>query len=204
LQSANFVFFDNADLVYLGIADAVAVRVSHHISNNQAPAARSASVTGLVSGVGFGLLAAVLVFTGCIPMLSNDLEVLAAIDRWTCLHYSCRWRQVAELTRNLLLPLALCQLFDGVTTVGFGVLRGVSRQSLAAVESLLGLVVVGFPVGLYLAIKQGLLCHQRLQAGLSCSSDHVSSFSRLADFWLHMGSHYWLIPGMSPLCRLCQ
>lgn len=117
-------------MVPVGVAQAAAVLVGQAVGREDPPGARRAAGAGLVVGVAFMSLTAVLFLA--LPRLlarifTADLPVV----------------EVAAV----LIPIAgLFQVFDGVQVVSAGVLRGVGDTRIPMLLNLLGFWFVGLPV----------------------------------------------------------
>jgi len=121
-------------MVPLGVSQATAVLVGQGVGRGDAPGARRAAGAGLVLGVGFMSVTAVLfmAFPGFVAgAYSSDPLVLALAAT--------------------LIPLAgVFQVFDGIQVVASGVLRGVGDTRTPMVLNLLGFWCIGMPVGVWL------------------------------------------------------
>jgi MATE family multidrug resistance protein len=126
-------------MVPLGIAGAAATRVGNAIGRQDMPGARRAAAICLLLGAGTMLAFAILFALLPEPLArlyTNDQKVIAMAV--------------------LLLPIAaVFQVFDGVQTVGGGVLRGAADTTFPAALALLGFWALGLPAGLYLAYQAG-------------------------------------------------
>lgn len=127
-------------MVPLGISQAAAVRVGQAIGEGDASKARRAAAGALALGATFMTGTAVLFVS--IPaelarMFTDDVPAVALAA--------------------LLIPIAgLFQVFDGLQTVATGVLRGVGDTRGPMVINLLGLWLIGTPVGIELAFGRGI------------------------------------------------
>ncbi|MDH3734464.1 MAG: MATE family efflux transporter [Gemmatimonadota bacterium] len=134
LQLAALTF-----MVPLGVAQATSVLVGRAVGRGETHAARRATGAGVVIGVGFMTLTAVIFLT--IPELlargfSNDALVVA--------------------TAAVLFPVAgVFQIFDGLQVVTAGALRGVGDTRVPMLMSLVGFWFVGLPVSTWLAFGRG-------------------------------------------------
>ncbi len=127
-------------MVPMGIGGAAATRVGNAIGRQDMPAARRAAAACLLLGAGT-MLAFALLFAlapeALARLYSRDPEVIAMAA--------------------LLLPIAaLFQVFDGIQTVGGGILRGAADTAFPAGLALVGFWVLGLPAGWYLAYQAGL------------------------------------------------
>lgn len=123
----------------LGIGGAAATRVGNAIGRQDMPGARNAATVCLTLGAGVAVACA-LVFAllpGPLARLyTRDSEVIAMAA--------------------LLLPIAAAfQVFDGVQTVGAGILRGAADTTFPAALAFLGFWGLGLPAGLFLAYRAG-------------------------------------------------
>jgi len=127
-------------MVPLGISQATAVRVGQGVGRGDPPGARRAAGAGLILGVGFMSLTAVLfmAFPGFVALAySSDPPVLALA--------------------TALIPLAgVFQVFDGIQVVASGVLRGVGDTRSPMVLNLLGFWCIGMPVGVWLGFGSSM------------------------------------------------
>lgn len=126
-------------MVPLGIAGAAATRVGNAIGRQDMPGARRAAAICLLLGAGTMLAFAIL-----FALLPEPLARLYTHDR-----------EVIAMTALLLPIAAVFQVFDGVQTVGAGVLRGAADTTFPAALALLGFWALGLPAGLYLAYQAG-------------------------------------------------
>ncbi len=127
-------------MVPLGIGGAAATRVGNAIGRGDMPGARRAAAVCLALGGGT-MLAFALLFAAAPAALgriyTRDPEVIAMV--------------------TLLLPIAAAfQVFDGIQTVGGGILRGAADTTFPAVLAVLGFWVLGLPAGLFLAYRTHL------------------------------------------------
>ncbi len=122
-------------MVPVGVGQATAVLVGRAVGRADPPGARRAAVGGLILGVGFMTLTAVL-FTMAPVALSraytSEIQVVALA--------------------SILLPIAgVFQVFDGIQIVSGSILRGVGDTRVPMLMNLLGFFAVGLPVGVLLA-----------------------------------------------------
>jgi MATE family multidrug resistance protein len=126
-------------MVPLGIGGAAATRVGNAIGRGDTAGARRAAAACLALGAGTMLAFAALfaLFPGQLARLyTRDREVIAVV--------------------GLLLPIAAAfQVFDGVQTVGGGILRGAADTTFAAALAVVGFWIIGLPAGWYLAFHAG-------------------------------------------------
>jgi MATE family multidrug resistance protein len=124
-------------MVPLGISQATAVLVGQGVGREDPAGARRAAGAGLLLGVGFMILTAVLFLTfpeGLARIYSGEAQVIALAA--------------------LLIPLAgVFQIFDGLQVVSSGVLRGVGDTRSPMVLNLLGFWCLGMPVSLWLGFR---------------------------------------------------
>jgi MATE family multidrug resistance protein len=129
LQLAALTF-----MVPLGVAQATSILVGQAVGRGHAHEARRATGAGMLTGVGFMALTAVMFLT--VPDLlarifSDDPPVIAAA--------------------GLLLPIAgVFQIFDGMQVVAAGALRGVGDTRMPMVLNLVGFWLLGLPVSVAL------------------------------------------------------
>jgi MATE family multidrug resistance protein len=127
-------------MVPLGIGGAAATRVGNAIGRRDMPGARRAAAVCLALGAG-----TMLVFAILFALLPEALGRLYTGDR-----------DVIAMVA-LLLPIAAAfQVFDGIQTVGAGVLRGAADTTFPAVLAVVGFWVIGLPAGWYLAYPAGM------------------------------------------------
>jgi MATE family multidrug resistance protein len=135
LQFAALTF-----MVPVGVAQATSVLVGQAVGRDDPPGARRATGAGLVIGVGFMAITAVMFLT--VPeqlarAFSDDAPVIAAAA--------------------LLLPIAgVFQVFDGIQVVAAGALRGVGDTRVPMILNLVGFWLVGLPVSAALGLGLGL------------------------------------------------
>jgi MATE family multidrug resistance protein len=126
-------------MVPLGIGGAAATRVGNAIGRGDMPGARHAAAACLALGAGAMLVFAILfaLFPGALARLyTNDPRVIAMV--------------------GLLLPIAAAfQVFDGIQTVGGGILRGAADTTFSAALAVVGFWIIGLPAGWYLAFHAG-------------------------------------------------
>ena len=127
-------------MVPLGISQATAVRVGQGVGRGDPAGARRAAGAGLVLGVAFMILTA-LVFL-LVP------EVLAALYSNDAL--------VLALAVTLIPLAGVFQVFDGLQVVSSGVLRGIGDTRSPMILNLLGFWCIGMPVGLWLAFGRSM------------------------------------------------
>lgn len=121
-------------MVPVGVAQATTVLVGQAVGRGDPPGARRAAGAGLVTGVGFMTVTAVIFLT--LP------ELVARI-------YSADAPVVAAAA--LLIPIAgVFQIFDGIQVVSSGALRGVADTRVPMLVNLVGFWGVGLPVSLAL------------------------------------------------------
>jgi MATE family multidrug resistance protein len=125
LQLAALTF-----MVPVGVAQATSVLVGQAVGRGDPDGARRATGAGLLTGVGFMALTAVMFLSlpGALARaFSDDVPVVAAAA--------------------LLLPIAgVFQIFDGVQVVAAGALRGVGDTRVPMILTLVGFWLVGLPV----------------------------------------------------------
>lgn len=127
-------------MIPVGIGGAAATRIGNAIGRQDMPGARRAAVVCLALGAS--------VAVGCALLFALFPEQLARL-------YTSD-RQVIAMAA-LLLPIgAVFQVFDGVQTVGAGILRGAADTTFPAGLAFLGFWILGLPAGWYLAYQGGL------------------------------------------------
>lgn len=127
-------------MIPVGVAQATGVIVGQAVGRGDPPGARRAAGAGLIGGVGFMSVTAVLFLTLPVALsrlFSDDLAVIAAAA--------------------MLLPIAgVFQVFDGVQVVAAGALRGVGDTRVPMILNLVGFWLVGLPVSGFLGFTVGL------------------------------------------------
>jgi len=135
LQLAALTF-----MVPVGVAQATSVLVGQAVGRGDPDGARRATGAGLLTGVGFMALTAVMFLTLPGPLaraFSDDAPVVAAAA--------------------LLLPIAgVFQVFDGIQVVAAGALRGVGDTRVPMILNLVGFWLVGLPVSAALGFGLGV------------------------------------------------
>jgi MATE family multidrug resistance protein len=125
LQLAALTF-----MVPVGVAQATSVLIGQAVGRGDPDGARRATGAGLLTGVGFMALTAVMFLSlpeALARTFSDDVPVVAAAA--------------------LLLPIAgVFQVFDGVQVVAAGALRGVGDTRVPMILTLVGFWLVGLPV----------------------------------------------------------
>lgn len=126
-------------MIPLGIGGAAATRVGNAIGRQDMPGARRAAAVCLALGAGVAVACALLFALLPEPLArlyTRDPEVIAMAA--------------------LLLPIAAAfQVFDGVQTVGAGILRGAADTTFPAALAFVGFWGLGLPAGLFLAYRAG-------------------------------------------------
>ncbi len=134
LQLAALTF-----MVPVGVAQATSVLVGQAVGRGATPHARRAAGAGLLTGVGFMTLTAIVLLTLPRPLaraFTDDPEVIR--------------------TAVLLLPIAgVFQVFDGLQVVSSGALRGVGDTRVPMILTLVGFWVVGLPTSAFLGFRLG-------------------------------------------------
>lgn len=126
-------------MIPVGIGGAAATRVGNAIGRQDMPGARRAAAASLALAVCVGVACALL-----FALFPEQLARLYTKDR------------EAIAMAALLLPIgAAFQVFDGVQTVGGGILRGAADTTFPAALAFLGFWVLGLPAGWYLAFEAG-------------------------------------------------
>ncbi|MDP3911612.1 MAG: MATE family efflux transporter [Gemmatimonadales bacterium] len=126
-------------MVPLGVSAASAVLVGHAVGRGDAAEARRAAAAGLVCGVGFMCVSAVLM-----------LALPEAIARIYTDHAA-----VITLAASLIPIAGVFQVFDGIQVVSIGILRGVADTRTPMVVALVGFWLVGIPVSAALGFGLG-------------------------------------------------
>lgn len=122
-------------MVPLGVGSAASVMVGHAIGAGDAAASRRDAVAALAIGVGFMLLAGIVL--GVAPAVAAALYTTDAD---------------ATAVALALIPIAaVFQVFDGTQTVASGILRGAGDTRVAMVLHVLSFWAVGIPLGAWLA-----------------------------------------------------
>ena len=134
LQLAALTF-----MVPVGVAQATSVTVGQAVGRGDPEGARRAVGAGLLTGVGFMTLTAILFLS-----LPEALSGLFSDDA-----------QVVR-TAALLLPIAgVFQVFDGVQVVAAGALRGIGDTRVPMILNLVGFWLVGLPLCALLGFVAG-------------------------------------------------
>jgi len=124
-------------MVPLGISQASAVLVGQGVGRGDPDGARRAAGAGLLLGVGFMVVTAVL---------------FLSLPEFFALIYTDDTKVVALAA--LLIPLAgVFQVFDGLQVVSSGVLRGVGDTRSPMIVNLLGFWCLGMPVSLWMGFR---------------------------------------------------
>jgi MATE family multidrug resistance protein len=126
-------------MVPLGVSGAAAVLVGNAVGRGDAAEARRAAAAGLLIGVGFMALSAV---------------VMLALPRTLAAVYTGEPAVAAVATQ--LIPLAgLFQVFDGTQVVSIGILRGVADTRAPMLVNILGYWLLGIPLSAWLGLRTG-------------------------------------------------
>jgi MATE family multidrug resistance protein len=134
LQLAALTF-----MVPVGVAQATSVLVGQAVGRGDSDAARRAAGAGLLTGVGFMALTAVMFLA--LPeelarAFSDDAPVIVAAA--------------------LLLPIAgVFQVFDGLQVVAAGALRGIGDTRVPMIVNLVGFWFIGLPISAALGLGLG-------------------------------------------------
>jgi MATE family multidrug resistance protein len=127
-------------MVPLGVSQATAVLVGQGVGRGDPEGARRAAGAGLLLGVGFMTLAAILFLLApeaLAGLYSDDAAVVSVAAG--------------------LIPLAgVFQVFDGIQVVSSGVLRGVADTRSPMVVNLLGFWCFGMPLSAWLGFRTGV------------------------------------------------
>lgn len=126
-----------AFMVPVGVASATAVFVGRAVGARDEPAVRRYAIAGLVCGVGFMCLSALLFLlfpVALAEMYSRDVEVVA-------------------LAAGLIPIAGLFQVFDGTQVVSAGILRGIGDTRFPLIASAVGFWLVGLPLSLALGFR---------------------------------------------------
>lgn len=120
---------------------AAAMRVGHAVGRSDPAAVRLAGTTAFGLGLGFAVLAAVVMALFRLPMA--QLYLPTASDA------------VLQQTGQFLLVAAAFQLADSAQAVGFGVLRGLNDTRVPVLFNLLGFYLLGLPLGWWMVFERG-------------------------------------------------
>jgi len=135
LQMAALTF-----MVPVGVAQATSVLVGQAVGRADPASARRAAGAGVVVGVGFMALTAVVFLAVPEPLataFTDDPQVIAAV--------------------MLLLPIAgVFQVFDGLQVVACGALRGMGDTRVPMLVNLVGFWLVGIPFSVWLGFVVGV------------------------------------------------
>jgi MATE family multidrug resistance protein len=134
LQLAALTF-----MIPVGVAQATSVVVGQAVGRGDPPAARRATGAGLVTGVGFMVLTAVLFLTLPGPLAGAFTDEVA----------------VVAMAASLLPIAGVFQVFDGVQVVAAGALRGIGDTRVPMIVNLVGFWLVGLPVSAWLGFSAG-------------------------------------------------
>lgn len=134
LSITNLIF-----MFYLGIATAVAIRVSNHNGRGNLRGVRQAAFAGwqIIFCVGVVLNCVTFYFRGSIAMLFTDNA------------------EVAAIVATLIWPLILYQLGDGIQTTFVNALRGLGDVKMLVPYSSIAYLVVSLPLSYLLGIALG-------------------------------------------------
>lgn len=124
-------------MVPVGVGSATAVFVGRAVGARDEPAVRRYAIAGLVCGVGFMCLSAIvflLVPWQLARLYSTDLEVVT-------------------LAAGLIPIAGLFQVFDGTQVVSAGILRGIGDTRFPMVAAALGFWLVGLPLSVLLGFN---------------------------------------------------
>lgn len=127
-------------MVPVGVASATAVFVGRAVGARDERAVRRYAIAGLVCGVGFMCLSALLFLL--LP------EALAGL-------YS-RDGEVVALAAGLIPIAGLFQVFDGTQVVSAGILRGIGDTRFPMIAAALGFWLIGLPLSLLLGFSARL------------------------------------------------
>ncbi|RKP36692.1 mate-domain-containing protein [Dimargaris cristalligena] len=139
-QSVVFTTVTLAFQIPEGISVACTNRVGNLLGAALPEAARSASIVAVVFSAGVGIL--------------NSLFFLLVGNWWGWLFTD--EPEVVVLVSSLMKMAALFQIFDCISTVLAGILRGQGRQKLGALLSFPAHYIIGIPLGLYLSFTRGM------------------------------------------------
>lgn len=123
--------------VPMGISVAATNRVGNCLGGAFVQKSRIASITALLFAILFGL------FNSTLFLLSRTrIGQLFSSDQ-----------DVIDLVAHVLPICAIFQVADGIASVGGGVIRGLGRQSVAAMINLVAYYLIALPFGFYLTFK---------------------------------------------------
>lgn len=121
----------------MGIAVAATNRIGNSLGAQLAYKAQVASKAALLFAVIFGCLNSTFFL-----LSKNKLGYLFSSDK-----------EVIALVSKLLPVCAIFQIADGVASVGGGIIRGLGRQSVAALINLVAYYCIALPLGFYLTFR---------------------------------------------------
>lgn len=136
--AAHAVIITTSNLFYmvpLGLSIASSNRMGNLLGDQAPNRARLCGYCGVLLALGFAM--------------SNSFVLVVFRDFWADLFTSDH--DVAQLARTLLPLAALNQIFDGLSGVSGGLLRGQGRQRIGAIVNLFAYYGISIPIGLYLA-----------------------------------------------------
>ncbi|KAJ9081255.1 ethionine resistance protein [Entomophthora muscae] len=122
-------------MVPLGLSIAASNRMGHLLGEKTPNRARLCAYSSIILALMFAFL--------------NSSVLIIFRDFWAYLFTSDA--DVAKLARTLLPICALFQVFDGLSGVSGGLLRGQGRQKLGAIVNVIAYYGISIPIGLCLA-----------------------------------------------------
>eukprot|EP00042_Codosiga_hollandica_P058320 m.877289 g.877289 ORF g.877289 m.877289 type:complete len:653 (-) comp59827_c0_seq4:215-2173(-) len=127
-------------MVPLGVSVAVSVRVGNTLGAVDPRQARTSSITAIFFDLCYACCVMLLLFFGrhVIPKIFTSDSA------------------IADIVTQLLVILAVLQIFDGLQGTCSGILRGCGRQKLGATINVLGYIGCGVPLAVVLAFQQNL------------------------------------------------
>lgn len=134
LSITNLIF-----MFYLGVATAVAIRVSHHNGRGNRVGVRQAAFAGWQMILLLGIVLSVITF-----IFRDRLSILFTDDA-----------DVASVVGTLILPLILYQLGDGIQTTFANALRGLGDVKMLMPYAAIAYIVVSIPLSYYLGVTLG-------------------------------------------------
>ena len=132
-------------MVPMGVGQAATVRVGRAFGAGDRDGIARAGALAFALGVGFMVLAAIVIWLVPQALLSVFLDTTAPGNA-----------EVVRLAVAFLAVAAIFQIVDGAQAVGLGVLRGLHDTRVPMMFALLGYWGIGFPLGLVLAFQAGM------------------------------------------------
>jgi MATE family, multidrug efflux pump len=131
-------------MVPLGLSQAATVRVAYELGAGRAYAARRAGSTALALGIGFMMVAALVLLTFPQAIIGAYVNIDDPANRAT-----------VEIARHLIVIAALFQVFDGIQVIAAGALRGYKDTVIPMLLATGGYWGVGFVGGCLFAFRLG-------------------------------------------------